>query len=177
MDVTPTQGIDFERLTLRDGLDLAISIEEEARDRYRDFAEQLTLHHTVDAANFFARMARVEEIHRSRLAERRQALFPGEISSAIRAKVFDVEAPEFDQVRVFMSVEQALKTALAAEEKAYEFFARAIPQLQNTEVRALFTELRDEEVEHQALVKQEMARNSGEPSANAEAYGDDPVAQ
>jgi erythrin-vacuolar iron transport family protein len=175
--VTPTEGIDFARLTLRDGLDLAVSIEEEARDRYRDFAEQLTLHHTVEAANFFSHMARVEEIHRSRLAERRQALFPGEVSSAIRAKVFDVEAPEFDQVRVFMSVEQALQTALAAEVKAYEFFAQAIPRLQNAEVRALFTELRDEEVEHQALVKQQMERISGEPSANAEAYGDDPVAQ
>jgi erythrin-vacuolar iron transport family protein len=175
--VTAPLGIDFARLTLRDGLDLAISIEEEARDRYRDFAEQLTLHHTAEAANFFSRMARVEEIHRLRLDERRQALFPGEASSAIRAKVFDVEAPEFDAVRVFMSVEQALQTALAAEVKAYDFFARAIPQLENVEVRALFKELRDEEVEHQTLVKQEMDRISGEPSANGEAYADDPVPQ
>src|SRR5271165_5224600 len=127
--MTATKGIDFAQLTLRDGLDLAISIEEEARDRYRDFAEQLTLHHTVEAANFFARMARVEEIHRLRLAERRQALFPGEVSRVMRDNVFDVEAPEFDEVRVFMSVEQALKTALAAEEKAYDFFARAVPIL------------------------------------------------
>ena len=171
------KGIDFARLTLRAGLDLAIAIEEEARDRYQDFAEQLTLHHTVEAANFFARMARVEEIHRARLAERRQALFPGELPSPMPARVFDVEAPEFDQVRVFMTVERALQTVLAGEEKAYEFFARADPQLEHAEVRALFTELRDEEVEHQALVKQEMARISAEPSENAEAYGDDPVAQ
>lgn len=170
-------GIDFARLSLRDGLDLAVSIEEEARDRYRDFAEQLTLHHTVEAANFFSRMARIEEIHRTKLAERRQARFPGEASTAMRAKVFDVEAPEFDQVRVFMSVEQALQTALAAEEKAYEFFALAIPRLEDAEVRALFSELRDEELEHQALVKQEMARTSAEPTANADAYGDEPVAQ
>lgn len=172
-----TKGIDFAQLSLKDGLDLAISIEEEARDRYRDFAEQLTLHHTVEAANFFSRMARVEEIHRSKLAERRNALFPGEVSPEMRAKVFDVEAPEFDEVRVFMSVEQALRTALAAEEKAYDFFARAIPQVQNADVRTLFTELREEELEHQALVKQEMARLSAEPSTNAEAYGDEPVAQ
>jgi len=122
-------------------------------------------------------MARVEELHRSRLAERRQALFPDEEGSPMQAKVFDVEAPEFDQVRVFMNVEQALKIALAGEEKAYQFFARAIPQLENDEVRALFTELRDEEVEHQVLVKQEMARLSGEPPVNDDAYGDDPVAQ
>ncbi len=175
--MTANQGIDFARLTLREGLDLAIAIEEEARDRYRDFAEQLNLHHTPEAANFFSRMARVEEIHRTRLAERRQALFPGELPSPMPSRVFDVEAPEFDQVRVFMRVEQALQTALEAEEKAYDFFARAIPQLAHAEVRALFTELRDEEVEHQALVKQEMARISAEPSENGEAYGDDPVAQ
>ncbi len=171
------EDTDFARLTLREGLDLAIAIEEEARDRYREFAEQLALHHTPEAASFFERMARVEEIHRSRLAERRQALFAKELQSPMPANVFDVEAPEFDQVRVFMSVEQALKTALAAEEKAYDFFARSIPQLEDTAVRALFAELRDEEVEHQALVKQEIARHSGEPAPGAEAYGDDPVAQ
>ena len=175
--MTATKDIDYSRLSLRDGLDIAIAIEEEARDRYREFAEQLTLHHTADAANFFARMARVEEIHRTRLAERRQLLFPGEPPSPMGAKIFDVEAPEFDQVRVFMSVEQALQTALAGEEKAYDFFVRAIPQVQNPEVRALFGELRDEEVEHQDLVKQEMARLIEEPPADSEAYGDDPVAQ
>ena len=172
-----TKETDFARLTLREGLDLAIAIEEEARDRYRDFAEQLALHHTPEAASFFERMARVEEIHRARLAERRQALFAKELQSPMPATVFDVEAPDFDQVRVFMSVEQALKTALAAEEKAYDFFARSIPQLEDVAVRALFAELRDEEVEHQVLVKQEMARHSGESAQGAEAYGDDPVAQ
>jgi len=174
--MSATRGIDFSRLSLREGLDLAIAIEEEARDRYREFAEQLTLHHTAEAANFFARMANVEEIHRSRLAERRRALFPNEGVNPMSAEVFDVEAPEFDQVRVFMTVEQALRTALAGEEKAYAFFARAIPQLENAEVRALFSELRDEEVEHQALVRQELARLPEEP-ANGEAYGDEPVAQ
>ena len=175
--MSATKGIEFARLTLREGLDLAISIEEEARDRYREFAEQLTLHHTAEAANFFARMARIEEIHREKLTQRRLALFPGEASSAMRAKVFDVEAPEFDEVRVFMSVEQALQTALESEEKAYEFFALAIPRLEDAKVRALFSELRDEELEHQALVKHEMSRISAEPSTNGDAYGDDPVAQ
>ena len=31
--MTPVTGIDFERITLRDALDLAVLIEEEARDR------------------------------------------------------------------------------------------------------------------------------------------------
>jgi erythrin-vacuolar iron transport family protein len=175
--VTAIQGIDFTRLSLREALDLAVAIEEEARDRYQEFADQLTVHHTADAAGFFARMARVEEIHRSQLAARREALFPGLPTSGMRARIFDVEAPEYDQARAFMSVRAALETALSAEEKAHGFFVRALPQLQDDGVRALFAELRDEEVEHQKLVKAEIARLSSEPSGSAEAYSDDSVAQ
>ena len=36
-----TRDIDFATLTLMDTLDLAILIEEEARDRYQEFVEQL----------------------------------------------------------------------------------------------------------------------------------------
>jgi rubrerythrin len=172
-----TQGIDFTRLLLREALDLAIAIEEEARDRYQEFADQLTSHHNADAAGFFARMARIEEIHRSQLASRREALFPGESPSPMRNRIFDVEAPEYDEARAFMSVREALETALCAEQKAHAFFVRAIPELRHTEVRVLFAELRDEEVEHQQLVQVEIAKLEGEPSAPGEAFSDDPVAQ
>ncbi|HXX32063.1 MAG TPA: ferritin family protein [Myxococcaceae bacterium] len=172
-----TQGIEFARLSLREALDLAIAIEEEARDRYREFAEQLTAHHTAEAARFFEHMARIEEIHRSQLAERREALFPGERPQPMRERIFDVEAPEYDAARAFMSVREALEAALSGEEKAYAFFVRAIPLLESTEVRKLFGELRDEEVEHQDLVRAEIARLAGEPGGRDEAYSDDPVAQ
>ena len=171
------QGIDFKRLSLREALDLAIAIEEEARDRYKEFAEQLTAHHTSDVAAFFARMASIEEMHRSKLSKRRQTSFPGERPTEMTASIFDVEAPEYDAARAFMSVRQALETVLAAEEKAYAFFARALPQLEDAPVRSLFLELADEEVEHQKLVKAEIARLSVEPSGTAEDYSDEPVAQ
>lgn len=175
--MTPSQGIDFATLTLRRALDLAIAIEEEARDRYRELAEQLTVHHTPEAAGFFARMARIEELHRSQLAARRQALFPGEPPETMRAQIFDVEAPDYDQARAFMSVREALLAALSSEEKAHAFFVAALPRLRNAEVRALFAELRDEEVEHQRLVQAEMDKLPAEPGGSADAYGDDPVAQ
>ena len=43
--------IDFASLTLQDALDLAILIEEEAKERYEEFAENLSLHHTPEAAH------------------------------------------------------------------------------------------------------------------------------
>jgi rubrerythrin len=177
MTAATTLGINFKRLTLREALDLAIAIEEEARDRYQEFAEQLAGHDTVEAAAFFARMGRIEEMHRSQIAARRDALFPGEPPASMKERIYDVEAPEYDAARAFMSVREALEAAFTAEVKAHAFFVRAIPQVQDAEVQALFRELRDEEVEHQELVKAEIARLTTDASGPAEAYSDDPVAQ
>ena len=79
-----TQGLDPAQFSLRDALDVAILIEEEARDRYDELAEQLAVHHTPEAAAFFRRMARIEERHRNQLLERRQTRFSGEASRVRR---------------------------------------------------------------------------------------------
>lgn len=153
----PTTGIDFENLSLMDALDLAVFIEEEARDRYEEFAEQLEAFHTPDAAHFFRKMIRVEELHRSELADRRKSLFGAAPPRVSRAMIFDVEAPEYDQARAAMTPFQALQAALVSETKAHDFFAGAIPLLKDPAVKALFEQLRDEELEHQGWVKREMA--------------------
>lgn len=174
--MTPVTGIDFEGLSLRDALDLAILIEEEARDRYVEFADQLAVHDTPEVADFFTRMARIEERHRMELLERRRTLF-GSVPPVIeRRNIFDVEAPEYGAARAFMGVRQALETVLAAEVKAHAFFNEALPRVKDLELKALFEELRDEEVQHQALVNAELARRPEKPD-DSEAYADDPVAQ
>lgn len=172
----PIAGIDLERLTLRDALDLAVLIEEEARDRYWEFADQLATHATPEVADFFARMARIEDRHRSELLERRRTLFGDAPSSVERRQIFDVEAPGYDEARAFMGVRQALEAVLASEVKAHAFFSQALPRVKDPELRALFSDLRDEEVHHQELVKAELAR-CPEKSDDSEAYADDPVAQ
>jgi erythrin-vacuolar iron transport family protein len=75
-----------------------------------------------------------------------------------------------------MGVRQALETVLASEVKAHAFFSEALPRVKDPELRALFEELRDEEVQHQALVNAELARRP-EKADDSEAYADDPVAQ
>ena len=68
-------GIDFAALSLKDALDLAVLIEEEAKERYEDLAEQMELHHTPEAAprvqdaavkELFIEL-RNEEVHHQRL--------------------------------------------------------------------------------------------------------------
>jgi rubrerythrin len=150
--------IDFASLSLQDALDLGILIEEEAQERYEEFADNLSVHHTPEAAHFFAAMAGNEAKHGADLRKRRQAIFGDAPVRVSRAMLWDVEAPGFDESRVFMTVHQAMEVALASEVKAHDFFDAALDYITNTDVRVLFEELRAEEVEHQGMVKEAMAR-------------------
>jgi len=170
-----TRGIDFSRLTLEQALDLAILIEEEARDRYEEFADQLELHHTPEAARFFRVMAGNEEKHRAALAARRAELGGERPSGVTRAMLFDVEAPDYDEARAFMSARQALGAALRCEEKAHAFFVQALPGVRDADVQRLFEELSQEELEHQALVRRELERLPPDEPFRPEAFADEPV--
>lgn len=153
-----TRSIDLATISLRDALDLAVLVEEEAKDRYEEFADQMELHHNPEAARFFRFMLAIEAKHESRLAERRRGLFGDEPRAVRREMIFDIEAPEYDEVRANMTVRQALDASLRAETKAFEFFEAAAGMVQMKDVQDIFTELREEEREHQALVRQEIAR-------------------
>ena len=168
-------AIDFGALTLQDALDLAILVEEEAEERYLEFVDQMEKHHTRDAAQFFAAMAGNERRHGEELRARRRALFGNAPIRMKRSMLWDVEAPDYDQPRAFMSARQAMSVALASETKAHEFFVRAIPHLADPEVKRLFQELRDEEVLHQALVREAMRGIGPEPPADPADYEDEPV--
>ncbi|MBI4957041.1 MAG: ferritin family protein [Myxococcales bacterium] len=173
--MSTTRGIDFAHLSLKDALDLAVLVEEEAQERYDEFTHQMKTHDTPAAASFFAFMSGNEKKHGDELRARRLELFGDAPRTVKRAMIFDVEAPDYDQARAFMSARQALTAALESETKAHAFFVAALPAIQDPKVRALFAELRDEEVQHQMLVKAELAKLP--PSEEVgDAFADEPVA-
>jgi rubrerythrin len=169
------ETIDFAKLSLQDALDLAILVEEEAQERYLEFVDQMEVHHTPEAAEFFRAMARNEEKHGEELRSRREKLYGDAPCRVTREMLWDVEAPEYDETRAFMSARQAMAVALRAETKAHEFFVRALPHITEEEVRTLFEELRDEEVVHQSLVREAMRNLPQRPDADAADYEDEPV--
>jgi rubrerythrin len=169
--------IDFEKLELRDALDLAILIEEEAADIYLEFAEQMENQHTAEAAQFFRTMIGNENKHGEELTRRRVALFGDTPRRVDRTMLWNVEAPEYEKARAFMSRREALEVALDSERKAQAFFADAAKHVTNPEVRRLFEELREEEIDHERLVAAEMARLPPPPDVDASEYADEPVAQ
>lgn len=167
--------IDFSKLSLVDALDLATLIEEEARDRYEELTAQMEVYHTPGAAKFFGYMSKNEEKHRAALEDRRKQSFPDAPRTVRREMIWDVEAPEYHQVRVHMTPREALETAMSSEVKAHDFFAAALASVQDPEVRALFEELKDEELHHQELVKAELAKLPPDDGFKVEDFEDDPV--
>jgi rubrerythrin len=169
--------IDFEHLGLRDALDIAIIIEEDAVERYRDLAAQLEIHRTHEAADFFTKMIGNEEKHAHKLVERRTALFADEARAVDDSVVPEIEAPAFDSVRAFMTVHQALRIALAAETRAHDFYRNALPKVSDAKVKELFAELLEEEVHHQSMVQQLLDRAGPEDTDDPDDYVDPPVSQ
>jgi len=149
--------LDLSKLSLMDALDLAMLIEMEANHRYHMFATQLGRGGGYDAGAFFATMAENEAKHGRELESRRKALFGDTPARLTLDDLFDIEAPEMGAPRRGMSTVQAFEVGLAAEKKAYDFYDMALPGITNPEVRALFSELRDEETEHVGLLQEAMA--------------------
>lgn len=145
-------SLDFARLDLRDALDLAILIEDEARQRYLDFTRIVGGRYPGDAADIFRLMASYEERHRAELESRRRSLFQDAPTRVTMAMLDDVEAPDRGQPRVFMSPRDAMEVAIRSEEKAWTFFDDALKGVKDPQVKALFTELRADEADHKRML-------------------------
>jgi len=155
-------GIDFTRLSVMDALDLAVLIEQEAEERYVTFAEMIGSRYEGDAAAFFQTMSGYEAKHCKKLQERRTKLFANTPVRVNKEIVEDVEAPDYGTPRPFMSTRHALEVALNSERKAEAFYVSALAVITDPQLQELFIELRDQEIEHQEMVQQQIAKTPGD---------------
>ncbi len=169
--------LNLSKLSLRDALDLAVIIEDQAKERYEELAAQMDGHHTMEAAEFFRFMVANEAKHGDELRRQRQKMFGNQPVEVDEQMVPQVESPDYDEVRAFMSARQALNVALVAETRAYEFFVEAIAHVKDRDVRKLFAELRDEEVEHKQLVQAQLDKLPPNGKGDTDDYVDEPVPQ
>jgi rubrerythrin len=167
-------SLDLSKLNLMDALDLAILIEEEARQRYELFASLIGRTATgYNAGAFFASMAENEAKHGTELLERRMARF-GKVPMKVKMMdIYDIEAPDSGAPRKGMSTVQAFELGLQSEKKAHDFFNSALPGISDPEVKELFAELRDEELEHIDMLKEAMAKLPESASVETENDPDD----
>ena len=148
--------IDFKKLTLMDALDIAILIERESQERYLEFAVQIGDRYKGDAGDFFKEMAGYETLHGDNLAKRRQGLFGKKAANVTADMIWNVEAPDEGKPRAYMSVRQAYEVAIESEQKAYDFFDKALVHVTDKETRELFEELRGEEAEHKHMLTEKL---------------------
>jgi rubrerythrin len=146
--------IDFATLDLRSALDFAIAIEEDAKLRYQLLASTVT---DPAAAEFFRRMVHNEGEHCRQLEARGDVLFRHAPRRLDTSEAPDLDAPGDGEVNASIGVREAMELALGAEHRAHEFYASAIPGIENPDVRAFFEELRQEEAEHEALLREQIA--------------------
>jgi rubrerythrin len=145
-------AVDFARLDLKDALDLAILMEDEAKARYEEFTRLVGGRYPGDAADVFKLMASYEAKHGDQLRARRRSLFQDAPSRMNMDMLDDAEAPDRGTPRVFMSPRDAVEVAMASEQKAWDFFDAALREVKDGGVRALFEELRAEEADHKKLL-------------------------
>lgn len=133
----------------------AMAMEREAEARYTELADIMEQHNNPEVAELFRKMALYEGHHVHQIAADM-----GVSDDVIEPRAAGVwvtpEAPEsvpMDEIHYLMHPWHALNLALAAEERAVAFFDRLISATDNESVRAAATEMRDEEIEHVALVK------------------------
>lgn len=147
---------DFSKLNAMDVLDLACFIEREAAENYDQLASWAEKN-SPGAAEFFQRMARLEGQHDSQIEDRRRALFGDQPSRYIDSAPWEVEVPDYDKVGSSFTLEQAYALALGAEERAEAYFRQAVDYISDPETATILEGLAEEELEHQRLLRNEMA--------------------
>lgn len=141
--------------TLEQLMALALAMENEAIERYTDFADTMDTHNNPEVAALFRRMAGYEAKHAAQIMYQMNWTEAPPVPPGA-ARWPDLEAPETvpsDAVHYLMQPWHALQLALAAELRAEKFFARIAAAATTESVRHAALELQAEEAEHVALVK------------------------
>jgi rubrerythrin len=146
--------------TIGELMSLALEMEMEAAQRYRDLADAMDTHNNREAAELFRKLADIEGKHASQImAAMAWKQTPAPASGKRPWPGF--EAPETtsgDDVHYLMQPYHALQLALASEERAERFFAWIAGIAMVESVREAALAMQAEEREHIALVKARLAK-------------------
>lgn len=146
--------------TLAEFMAQALAMEQEAVERYTEFADAMEMHNNRDVATMFRQMAGYESKH----AEQIMAQMGWTEAPEPPAGGFgwtDLEAPETvpgDEIHYLMQPWHALQLALAAEQRAERFFGALADAATTDAVRNAALELQAEEHEHVQLVRAWLAK-------------------
>jgi rubrerythrin len=138
----------------------ALAIEVDAWERYDALADQMIVHHNIDAALLFEQLGRYERKHAEEIEARLEGMKLAPIApwDFAWAGAESPEAVDFTDVHYKMHPIHALQLALKAEHRAVEFFSRIAREASNDDVRRLAEEYAEEERGHVKLVQDSIAK-------------------
>lgn len=132
----------------------ACALEAEAAERYAELADLMRAHHNAEVADLFAKMARIEALHRQQLLDR---MGWGEAPDPDAYRWETPEGPEttdFGDLHYLMTPWHALKLAEHNERRAADFFQRLADRADlPPDLRAAAAGMAAEEREHVALIR------------------------
>ena len=139
--------------TLDEFMAQALAMEREAAQRYNDLADAMETHNNRDVAKMFRTMAGYEAKHAEAIMKEMNWVEAPGMPTGAWPSMEPPESVPNDEVHYLMHPWHALQLALAAEERARDFFDHLATIATSDSIRRAAIELRDEEIEHVALVK------------------------
>jgi rubrerythrin len=138
----------------------ALTMEREAVARYTELAEMMETHNNTEVAALFRKMAEYEGHHVTQILAdmgwAADSFAPREAGAWTAAE--PPESVPVDEMHYLMHPWHALQLALAAEERAVDFFATMARDAASDDIRRAAEQMRDEEIEHVALVNDWLAK-------------------
>ena len=158
----------FDSLTEREVLALAITLEEEHERVYSDYAEALRRDFPASAA-VFQGMREEESEHRRRLIDLYRVKFGEHIPLVRREDVKGLMKQEPLWLQQPLNMDKVRKQAGIAEAEMHRFYLTAAGRSQDASIRQLLNDLAQEEVSHEHLAEDLKERQLGESEIHDEA--------
>jgi rubrerythrin len=138
----------------------ALSMEREAVARYTELADMMETHNNPEVAALFRKMADYEQRHVDQILAdmgwAEDVVLPRH--GGVWATPDSPEVVPIEDMHYLMHPWHALQLALSAEQRAEAFFAEIAGTAASEAVRQAAEELRREEAEHVALVREWLAK-------------------
>jgi len=136
----------------------ACALEAEAAERYAELAGLMEAHNNLDVAAVFAKLARIEGLHRDQILAKMG--WPSPPPGEFRWETPEgPETTDFGDLHYLMQPWHALKLAEHNERRAAAFFERLAGRAELTpELRAEAAEMAAEEHEHVRLIEELLRR-------------------
>ena len=134
----------------------ALLMEREAVARYTELAEMMETHNNLEVAALFRKMAEIEGRHVTQVLDQMDWAADSYAPHDEKPAWAALESPEsvpIDEMHYLMHPWHALQLALAAEQRAVEFFAAIVRDAPSETIRRAAHEMHAEEVEHVGLIE------------------------